>query len=113
MDSQAVLLRGQTEMKYRGKYNIHQLFCCTIWLSCGTVSLLSLVLSFHGIDPTNIVFLRFTFNKISASHDHYQMTLSGPNWIDVCNMKLYTKDPVLHKTAMMDTMSPFTVQHQW
>lgn len=102
----AVAPRGQTEMKYRGKYNIHQLFCGTLWLSCVTLSRLSSLLSFDGHNQSHIACLHFTFNKIATPNDHYQRTLSGPNWTDICDMKLDTKDPVLHKVAMMGTMSP-------
>lgn len=63
-------------------------------------------LSLYGNGPTNTAYLSFTFNKTAASNDHSQMTLSGANWIDVCIMRLDTKGPVLHKAAMMDTMSP-------
>lgn len=63
-------------------------------------------LSFYGNDPTNIAYLSFTFNKTALSNGHYQMTLSGASWIDVYIMRPDTKDPVLHKAAMMDTMSP-------
>lgn len=70
----AVRRRGQTEMKYRGKYNIHQL-----WLSCGMLSLLSSLLSFDGHNQSHIPCLQFIFNKTAAPNDHYQRTLLGPN----------------------------------
>lgn len=82
-------------MKCRGKYHFHQLFCHTL-------SPLSLALSFHG----NSANLSFAFDETAASKDHDRMTLSGPSRMDACITWHNTKAPVLHKAAMMDTMSP-------
>lgn len=53
-----------------------------------------------------IAYLRSTSTKIAASNSDNQMTPSEANWTGVRNMKHDSKDPVLHRGAMMDTMSP-------
>lgn len=53
-----------------------------------------------------IVYLCSTLTKIAASNSDYQMTPSEANWTGVRDMKHDSKDPVLHRGAMMDTMSP-------
>lgn len=88
-------------MKCGRKYHFHQLFCHTL-------SPLSPELSFHG----NGASLSFTFDETAASKEHDRMTLSGPK-LDgrLRYVAQHTTAPVLHKAAMMDTMSPLAVQN--